>query len=448
MTRVEARPLSREQFVIWMAAALSGAPVQPQDLTKVTPRSADVVLVWPVDDRGARPVVCVARNKFQDFYAFVSTYFANVQPYTAYFRVVPLELLGNLEQEGVEHPRSIEVTKLVAGASIAEAWLAALRNGERPNNVLPLVRSTLSSALGQTVLAGYDSMALDWVLNEWLTIRAARNDAVVSSVEAISNVWSHVHAAIVPMERQRTSGLNASIIDFLATALKTRTINGEALRLISGDVAPNADLRSMLTASREERVGRFNVFISELKERGRLDVAAEFTAGLMLAIAGNGSFEMIRSAREFQGWLDGAATWFGICAALFDESNLMSYAHSVGRRMTRDLSRQPEIFGVVGADVASTELRFIQSSKGDVANLALTSAGSLEVEILPNVLSRLVLQDAGQSNQRAEEYEVMLSALDEISRVTDRARKRLRRSGQEDQSTSEDRLQRRPKKLF
>ncbi len=433
MTPIAIRTLSREHFAHWMSSALSGAPAQPTDAMPSSAKDAEVVLAWPKGVIDAQPVVCVAHGKFQDFFAFVSTYFGTVQPYTAYFRVLPLELLENLEHERVAFPKSLEVAKIAAGASIAEAWLAAARSGDRPNSVLPLVRSTLSSVLGQCVLAGYDPMAFDWVLKEWVAMRSMRQQSAAESViEASSNAWRHVHAAI---SSNGSPMLKGGIVEFLSVALDVGTINGEALRHAARVTDSGVDLRSMLVASREERVGRFNKLLAELKNRNRLGVEDEFLAGLMLAIVGNGSFEMLRSAREFEGWLDGAATWFGVCASLFEESNLLGYANSVGRRMVRDVLKGPDTFGMVTADVASTELRFILSSKVDLSSLAVGGAGSIDVEILPNVVSRLALRETGQESQRAEDYETMSSALEEIARLTDRARKRLRRSTRDEPQT-------------
>ncbi|WP_421362410.1 hypothetical protein [Agrobacterium rosae] len=434
MTTIAIRALNREQFVHWMSSALSGAPVQPRDGLSSSAKNAEVVLAWPEGLVDARPVVCVARGKFQDFFAFVSTYLTNVQPYTAYFRVIPLELLGNLEHDRAAFPKNFKVAKIMAGASIAEAWLAAASTGERPSSVLPVVRSTLSSVLGQCVIAGYDPMAFDWAVDEWLAMRSMQRESTVgSAIEASSNAWRHIHAAV----SSNTSGkLQGGIVDFLSVALDVGTINGEALRHAARVTNSAVDLRSMLVASREERVGRFNTLLADLKNRSRLGIEDEFLAGLMLAIVGNGSFEMLRSAREFQGWLDGAATWFGVCAALFEESNLLGYANSVGRRMVRDVLREPDKFGVVSADIASIELRFIASSKADLSGLAVGGAGSLDVEILPNVVSRLALQENGQELQRAEDYQIMSSALDEIARLTDRARKRLHHSTRDEPQTS------------
>ena len=147
----------------------------------------------------------------------------------------------------------------------------------------------------------------------------------------------------------------------------------------------------------------------------------------MLAIAGNGSFEMMRSAREFEGWLDGAAIWFGICAALFEESNVLEYANSAGRRIVRDLMRREDPFDLPTADICSTELRFVSSSGGrmDIGQLGLHGPNSVEIEILPNVATRALLQEGAQSTVDTEGRELLLRTLDEMSHLATRARRIL-----------------------
>ncbi|TCQ14628.1 hypothetical protein [Rhizobium sp. PP-CC-3G-465] len=447
MTLITVRTLSREQFVHWMSLALAGAPVQPEEGLRFNAKDGEVMLAWPEGITDARPIVCLERGKFRDFFAFVSTYFGNVQPYTAYFRVLPLELLESLKHERVAFPKSLEVAKIAAGASIAEAWLGAAKNGDRATSVVPPVRSTLSSVLGQCVLAGYEPVALDWVLNEWLQIRSIGQDiAVGPSTEASSNAWQYIHAAI---SRNGPGRLQGGIVEFLSVALDVGTINGEALHYAARATGSGVDLRSMLVASREERVGRFNKLLSEMKSRRRFGVDDEFLAGLMLAIAGNGSFDMLRSAREFEGWLDGAATWFGVCASLFEESNVLGYAHSVGRRMVRDILVESDLFGMVSADISSTELRFISSGKADLSSVIIGGSASIDVEILPNVVSRLALRGTGQAQQRVEDYEVISGALDEIVRLAERARKISRRSTRDEQPMSDSKgRSKRPNRLI
>ncbi|WP_035967718.1 hypothetical protein [Bradyrhizobium sp. YR681] len=384
-------------------------------------------MAWPDLKSNARPIVCVAERDLQEFFAFVSTYSTTVRPFTAYFRVMPLELIDILDNADRERGNEMQIARMVAGAGIADVWMAAARQAERPSNVLPLLQSSLSLALGQTVLAGYSEAAFHWVLQEWMTTRASRGDlATDRNVGGISVAWRLVNIATTRLlPRRSLQEYGGPIASFIREAVEARAIRPEMLRSLSEIAGPELDLEKMLAASREERINRFNAALADLKRRGEADLRSQFLAGLMLAMAGNGSFEMIRSAREFDGWLDGAATWFGICASLFDESNVLTYANAAGRRIVRDLLRQDDPFDVPRADIASTELRFVGGSSADLGQLGAYAPNSIEVEILPNVVTRLLSNQGDESGGSAEQRETLLRTLDELSYLASRARRML-----------------------
>ena len=93
------------QFVERLSQAL---PVTLAGGSRMPP---SVTLVWPEHQSNARPIVCVASQQFQEFFAFVSTYNTSVRPYTAYFRVIPLELAGILENTGRERRNEMRLAK-------------------------------------------------------------------------------------------------------------------------------------------------------------------------------------------------------------------------------------------------------------------------------------------------------------------------------------------------
>ncbi len=362
MTMMISRRLNREEFVNWIADSSNGYPTLPLHTGRGESKSTDVTLVWPEHQSNARPIVCVAEQQFQEFFAFVSTYNTSVRPYTAYFRVIPLELAGILENTGRERRNEMRLAKMIAGASIAETWVSAARQGERLGNVILFLQSSLSSALGQVVLEGYGEPVLNWVLQEWLGARMGQPDLIRAHYSKGSEqAWRHILSATTLSRRDLDSSAKV-IAAFMANAIEAESLRPAMLRPLSELTHPEIDLGKLLAASREERISRFNATLSDLKRRSEGGLQAEFLAGLMLAIAGNGSLDMLRSTREFDGWLDGAATWFGLCAALFQESNVLSYANSAGRRIVRDLMRRDDPFGLPSADIASTELKFLQSS--------------------------------------------------------------------------------------
>jgi hypothetical protein len=426
MIAITARRLNREEFVNWMAEALVGNPTLPREVGPQRAKPNDVTLAWPDFQANARPIICVSERQLREFFAFVSTYSTNVRPFTAYFRVLPIELIGSLEHVVRGRGNEMQIARMVAGASLAEAWMAASRQAERPSYVLPLLQSSLSLVLGQTVLAGYDDPAFDWALNEWIAARGESAEAVSKlNVGSSAVAWHHVHRATTELSRGPRREFNSPIVEFIAAAVEARSIRPDMLRTLSTIAGPDLDLVRLLAASREERISRFNATIIQLKNRGESGLKSEFLAGLMLAMAGNGSFEMLRSARDFEGWLDGAVIWFGICAALFDDSNVLVYANSAGRRVVRDLLRRDDPFDLPRADIASTELRFMQGSKVDVGQFGVHGPKSIEVEILPNVVTRILSQETSQTGRGAEERDTLLRTVDEMSYLASRARRIL-----------------------
>lgn len=418
MIETERVRLNREDFVRWLGAALSGDMLRPPKASLGAEKSSDAFLIFAEDAPNAVPIICVPQAQMQDLYAFLSTY-TKVRPFSAFFRILPLERVSALKQAQGVSANDTVLAKCVAGAAMAEAWIASARESERSKNVLPVLLASLSASLGQATLAQYDEATFDWVLNEWIELRKRQDDLFrTQEVEGASAAWRiMLSAALSPSARP--SGDSAEIADFLSLAIARGSIRPEMLGGLAS-LSRGVDLVTLIAASREERINRFNEVMQDLRRRSDRSVRSEFVGGLMLAIAGNGSFELLRSAREFDGWLDGAVTWFGICAALFDESNVLTYGNAAGRRMVRDILRRDAPFGSPTADINSTEYRFFPP--GEAFEFAAHASNSLDVELLPNVISRVTMAAPQYDDRRRDEVEVLVRSLEEASYLVDRAR--------------------------
>jgi len=418
MTAVERVRLNREDFVGWLGKALSGAASLPRTSSGGPEKPTDVTLVAPRHQSNRWPIICVAQAQVHDLFAFLSTY-AKVRPFSAFFRVLPLELISVLEGWDGESENNLVLAKCIAGAAMAEAWVASARDSDRPKNVFPILLASLSSALGQAVLARYDQAATDWILAEWTELRKQPDDAFrAQDIDGASVAWRIVSSAV------GTSAVNvggdAGVIGhFLSSALAAGAIRPDLLKQLA-PISAGVDFVTLLAASREERINRFNEIVADLKRRSDRGLRSEFVAGLMLAIAGNGAFEQLRSAREFDGWLDGATTWFGICAALFEESNVLTYGNSAGRRMVRDLLNREDPFEPPHADMNSSEYRFLTFS--DALQSSTHAPNALDVELLPNVMSRVSAASHKDVDRRPDDVEMLLRTLDEAGHLIDRAR--------------------------
>jgi hypothetical protein len=353
-----------------------------------------------------------------DLFAFLSTY-TKVHPFSAFFRVLPLELISVLEARGSESEYDLGLAKCVAGAAMAEAWMASARDSDRPKNVFPVLLGSLSSVLGQTVLAGYDQAAADWILSEWTELRKQPDDPFrAQDLAGASVAWRIVSSAVGTSAID--DGLEAGAIgQFLSSALAVGAIRPDLLKQLA-PLSPGVDLSRLLAAPREERIHRFNEVVADLKRRSDRGLRSEFIGGLMLAIAGNGAFDQLRSAREFDGWLDGATTWFGICAALFEESNVLTYGNSAGRRLVRDLLNREDPFRPPHADMNSSEYRFLTFT--DALQLSTHAPNVVDIELLPNVISRVGAASHQNGDRRRDDVEMILKTLDEAGYLINRAR--------------------------
>jgi hypothetical protein len=415
---IEKVRLNREDFVSWLGKALSGAVAMPPASKSGKDKPTDVTLVAPKGGAKALPVVCIPQARMHDLFAFVSTY-TKVRPFSAFFRVLPLELISVLERGDAVVENELSVAKCVAGAAMAEAWVASARNSDHPKNVFPLLLASLSSALGQAVLAGYDQNASDWILSEWTELRKQPGDPFrTQEIDGTSVAW-RIMGSAVSSSKAPTGGGADLIVRFLSKAIARGTVDPAMLRIVA-PLSDGINFETLIAASREERINSFNDVVSDLKRRGNRSLRSEFVAGLTLAIAGNGSFDLLRSAREFDGWLDGATTWFGICAALFNEGNLLTYGNSVGRRMVRDIMVREHAFEPPHADINSSEYRFLPF--GEALQPTTHAPNSLDVELLPGVLSRVSIAAPQDGDRRRDEAKMLLRSLNEAGYLIDRAR--------------------------
>ena len=215
MSSVDTVRFSREEFVSWLAKALSGSPIQPASSRAGPEKSTDVTLACLREATVSWPVVCVPQVQIKDLFAFVSTY-TKARPFSAFFRVLPLELVSVLEPKRDSESKRSALARCVAGAAMAETWVASAREADRPRNVFSLLLSSLSATLGRVVLADYDEAAFDWALQEWVGLRSPSDDILRrQDVKATSAPWRLLLSAVATSSRP-PSGETGLISSFLS----------------------------------------------------------------------------------------------------------------------------------------------------------------------------------------------------------------------------------------
>lgn len=427
MTRFLHKSLSREEFLEWMARDSSEQLDLPKTETLREPTSYDVTLFWEDAEAEFRshPLIAVPTSAMGDFFAFTSTYITTHRPYSAFYRVVPRELIEEIELRHALLPRADRFARVVAGAALSEHYL---RSRERASggSVLTSLRSTLSATLGKGIVAGYSSTVITWFADQWESVRRSSrySGEQVQARDAVLAIWTLLHA----VARGEIRGIDSSsllFVEFLSAALEDRGVNIEVLRLLQSRLPNSIDPVRALRAPREERIQMFNQFVAGMGRNGPDELTSSFIAGLLLAIAGNGSFDMLRSARDLAERAPAAIIWFGVCAALFEESNVLTVGNSVGRRMVRDFLARRSVSEGPRADMSLFEYRALLRDASTLDQLSTDSADAYCLELLPDVVTYVSRDAKGRDVRSRDELQNVFQGLQEIRHVIDRVQHRL-----------------------
>jgi hypothetical protein len=434
MKKISLMELSREDFLDWMGGDHRAAIGRPPAPTKPSHEDGTITLLWDKSEAGdgGQPLIAVPADGMRDFFAFVGTYIATFHPYSAFFHVVPIEIIPVLEERQLPVRDVLQrVASVVAGSALSEVYLRASGRVVSTRGQLPAIMATLSASLGQAVIAGYPTGVLDWLAKQWYAIHRRTNSPVPeqTGVDQIVSIWKLISEAA----RDGSSGAVPSfgpsqqtISRFLGDAIRSRGVDKALLLSLASSMSVKVDPAKILASSREERIRAFNDLVVSLDPSSDDPLPGQFLAGLLLAISGNGSFDLLRSSGELLSRSPISIVWFGVCAALFEESNVLTTANCAGRRLVRDLQRPRELFDRPRADLNSYEYIILGRDAGALDKVNSQSADGLEIELLGNVTTYISKYDDNKDARLAEDIEVLAGSLQEIRSVVERAQRRLR----------------------
>jgi hypothetical protein len=431
-----ATTLSRDEFLDWLGGARVGAMGRPDDTAGREPQHGRVTLLYKQDRESlhARPIIAIPMEDMTEFFAFTATYIASYNPFSAFYHVIPLEMA-----RGLENRRSLDATKvescakLIAGGVLAEHFLLTRSRGEGVfGSVLTAAKATLSAALGSAIIAGFEPLALAWISDQWSSLNKAQsavfNPNTASDIVAIwTLLLSAIRNEISSSDYQRNP--SETVISTFLQAATEVGVTANTLRDLRLGLRSEINPEQMLGASREDRIRSFNQFVSAMGQRASDRLEEPFMAGLLLAIVGNGSFDMLRSARELAERSPAAIIWFGICAALFEESNVLTTANCLGRRIVRDLRSAGDAFVPPSADLGLFEYRAKIREAYSLDQLVVGSADALCIEILPDVVTYIARGLIDHDGRLIEDYHLMAESFREIRFVVERVARRIDRTG-------------------
>ena len=434
MTQFTTATLSRDEFLDWLGGG-GGRQVDKSSGEPSEGAEQVVTLVWdgPRDETRKQPLIAMPVQGMNDFFAFTSTYVATYRPYSAFYHVIPLELVEQIEQRReLDNSMLPRFAKLVAGGALAEQYLRSRSRSASFGASLTAANATLCASLGAAIVAGYPPAVLAWITDQWSSahLRGENYSVDQAATIEIAPIWrlmfSTVHGEVDGANYH--GNMSAMAVSGFILAALGGGVTAELLGSLGPDLPTNEDPVKVLLAPREERIRSFNRFVASMGETASDGLEQPFMAGLLLAIAGNGSFDMLRSAKELAERSPAAIVWFGICAALFEDSNVLTVGNCRGRRIVRDLRAPGDMFDAPNSDLGAFEYRVLSRDPAALDQANSTSADAFCLELLPGVVTYVPRQVRDHEVQERDDYQVLAEGLAEMRYVLDRTQRRLSRS--------------------
>jgi hypothetical protein len=413
--------VTREEFLAWIGGRGLDQPfLFDLKLVNAKMRKGRYAIIWEGDDffkQRGNAVIAVPRSDLRDFFAFVTTYVSDYVPFTAFFRVVTLDELGEL----LDAPAYPEVEKLddvrkFVGVGISEAFMRVNgKIGTLEEMPVAAVGATLSSVLAASLYNGAGGASLQDIANRWGIAKKflsddEGDDQIATCVQIFQTVALALGGRAIDEKNQVSRQVAPVIVNVRSRGVMLEDDWFSLSRNFPGLIGSFSTMRG----PREDRIKGFmsamaNVRQSAIAENRRM---AECIAGCLLALVGDGSFQYLQLSREFNPDMRASTLWFGMWASLFRNSDVLTAGECLGRRAARDCFAQRRLFDDPKDDIAFEELQVVASAPAITFRTAQQAA--LSVEIAPNISARFRI-NRGQQHNASES--VQQATIDDLSEL-------------------------------
>ncbi|WP_417432847.1 hypothetical protein [Kiloniella sp.] len=384
--------LDRESFLDWLGGKPSPKPVRLTANKMRQNIENNIALIYddPKFPTSNQPIISIPQDKISDFYAFVGTYVKGFTPFSAFFKVVPFELLPELlNAPPYQQGMSLQFECLI-GVAIAEVYTqsrARLKAIEKIS--VSAVQATLSASLIEAVWQGYTSERISDISDRWQTARELEDSSnLFLNPQKITEIWEIISEVITEKNARKPRGSRKKIVQALKHALLTNASSQEYLSSFMKEFPNLAKNVAGLSRSREERVRIVRNVLPELFDSSSDLLTREFLAGTIISMIGNGSFAQLSLLDDVLPKLPAAALWFGVVSSLQNGNDALTVGNCLGRRVVRDMCSNTNIFVPIREDIAIEELKMFRSESKSAHLFRTVQTTSMTVNLLGNVSGR------------------------------------------------------------
>lgn len=377
----------------------NASPRHRSDFSDSSVRPGDILALWADDhvEWAGLPRVLVADAKTQrDLLAWVSSYYGQLRPLTAYVR---------LTEPDVAHAM-LAVKRKRFDSQILSAWAGLLLASvsreahEQAAEVIDRVTSTFEFALLRALYVGALTAGRESLEDAWRTLS--------KSDEQLGRPRRRVHDTIIRLSKSVASSPQSTSVLFdvgpsdpVIEACQQLMINGSVddsllNRLAEGFPATREAIVQM-TGVREDRVRAFEAVASELSSTiamtpPRSEMAA-FLFGFVGSLIAPGTLDHLFLFDSSPRPLMTSRMWYGLCAGLYRGSKVLNHGGGLGRRVLRDLLSDEDLFDSPRCDLAFSEYSMLTTSAaGTDVVFRFRRGKQLAVDLLPTVTTTINLE--------------------------------------------------------
>lgn len=419
--------MNRESFLGWLGGERVPSKSSARGLERGL-KPGSIVAIWKERGSIGTPdgaTLAVRREELADFFAFVSTYVSTYRPFTAFFRVIEVELMKEFETacESLS-PHREAIAKIACGMSIVENYLRSPQPERAGGQSFRGLTSSLSALIGRAVIAGYGEQSLNTAIKRWGRLQTPiTTDSLVQLSEIVPPVWAIVTSAVSGMLQP---GMRMDDALFLGDALAEIVFQGAPSETTLHRLESRFDflqgLRPRMSGPREDRVRFFNQVTPKLLDASGDGQVGAFAAGLLISMVGNGSFDHLSLGEAVAKRVPAGLFWFGVVAALHPDSNIFTLKGGIAHRCFRDLLRPVDLFGPSRSDISAAELTVALRSRGSLGDIPSLVGNGILAEVLPGV-EMVVNLDSSSGAGEVERFTVTSEELRELQFLLERARR-------------------------
>ncbi|WP_153769238.1 hypothetical protein [Labrenzia sp. CE80] len=381
--------LTRDEFIGWLAGKHTPQPARFSVRRKIKTSDRKITIVWQDSntESGRPPIVAVAQNDLQDFFAFVSTYVSTFKPFSAFFNVVPIEALELVIRSGTDQTWRSERFARFVGVAIAETH-AQSRSKTRSLDRLSVqgVRATLSATLMRAIFQGYEAKNLAMVAERWEAARRLTSDNALSiTPNNILQVWQVIGNAVTANNGSAPKRSKGQLDSILGAGFEEGAAFDEwFLPLIESSLGSDKYVK-VLKGSREERVKSIPAFFEGILTAKISPDLKDFLVGGLLSMVGNGSMAHLPLTDQVVQDMPRAVLWFGALSALQPQNDSLTASNCLGRRLARDLMKEYNPFSVPDHDVSLEELQVLGEKAWNGFGMRTMHSGTIEIGLVGTV---------------------------------------------------------------